>query len=159
MIKSRWNGKNNVLELRKHGRSNFEDQSGVIGMRGNSPNEERVAVQFHVLGASDGCLLAVSKGNLLKGSAAISTYPNSRTAQTAFMTTIQTYQEQDKKAGHSSAIDVSFDRLHDNPAYSSDIGGTATTTTTTTNPNTTNSSIQLRPGPPPVSSSLAGKTN
>lgn len=124
VIKSRWKGKNNVLEWRATGRTVSEDQSGVIGMKGDKSNIERIAIQFHLLAASDGCFLAVSKGNLLPGSTVTSDYTKSGDAQSSFMSTIQSYQAEDKKNDFSiTTINVNFERLHDNPNYKKDIGG------------------------------------
>ena len=86
-------------------------------MKGDKSNVDREAIQFHLLVASDGCLLSVGKGNLLKGSSASSNFKTSEEAQAAFMSTIQNYQKEDKMYSCSSDIKVSFDRLHDNAYY------------------------------------------
>ena len=117
VTKPRWN--TSVLELRNP--SNVNDQHGVIGMKGDVSYVERVAIQFHPLGASDGCLLAVGNSNLLSGSTATSSYSSSGKAHTAFMNAIRDFQDEDKKNGFSKSIYVEFDRLHDNPSFKSDL--------------------------------------
>lgn len=57
-IKSRWKGKNNVLELRDE--NDLKNQT-VHGMKADEA-ADRTAIQFHVKGASDGCLLDVGSG-------------------------------------------------------------------------------------------------
>ena len=103
-------------------------------MKGDVPNIERVAIQFHVLGASDGCLLAVGKSNILNGSSATSNYANSKSAQAGFMSTILSYKREDKKNGYSNSINVSFDRLHDNPNYENEVIGNPTSVPTEWHP-------------------------
>ncbi|MDI9320181.1 MAG: hypothetical protein QM530_06845 [Phycisphaerales bacterium] len=148
MVRSRWKGKNNVLEIETKGEK-FPKSQWVSGMKGDAPSTPRQAIQFHILGASDGCLLSVGQDNLLKGSAATSQSKTSGQAQNSFMKTIQGYQAEDKKNGYSNDIDVSFYRLHDNPDYKSDIsGGTAKD-----NSSSSNSSPSK---PPPIDNSLQG---
>ncbi|GAA4450439.1 hypothetical protein [Rurimicrobium arvi] len=128
VVKPRWGI--TVLELRNP--SNVNDQRGVIGMRGEKDKEERVAIQFHPLGASDGCLLAVGNQNLLKGSPARSRHSTSGTAHAAFMNTIKEYQAEDKGNGYSDGIDVNFERLHSNAYYEKEKKGNVYNTPTTT---------------------------
>ncbi|HVW99608.1 MAG TPA: RHS repeat-associated core domain-containing protein, partial [Candidatus Babeliaceae bacterium] len=108
VVKSRWGEKNNVLELRAP--DNINNQT-IKGLR-DGVEAERTAIQMHVKGASDGCLLCtgmdqfvtkykkIDKTNL-KG--------NSRATQKAFMNTIQDFQKQDKDNGKGSNIHVQFD--------------------------------------------------
>jgi YD repeat-containing protein len=112
--KKRWGKPNYVLELRKIGRTNFNDQSGVIGMKADNENVERVAIQFHIKGASDGCLLACGKDNINSPTEAIDskTKGSTKEAQVDFMTTIKLFRDEDVKNGKSNAIQVEFQREH-----------------------------------------------
>lgn len=146
VVRPRW--KTTVLELRNP--TNVKDQKGVIGMRGDKSNEERVAIQFHPLGASDGCLLSVGQNNLLSGSAVNSSGNTSGQEHNAFMNTINDYQRDDQKNGHDAGIEVTFSRLHDNSDYKND------TQNKSSGSGNNSSGSNLPKSPPPLDNSLEG---
>lgn len=154
VVKYRKGFRQNVLELRKPGRQDFNDQKGVMGMIGDKENVERVAIQFHILGASDGCLLAVGQGNLLNGSPAKTNNNSSGDAQAAFIKTVQTYKAEDKLYNCSSDIKVEFDRLHSNAYYEKEKSGSINNTPAVT----PNSFAQDIPGVPQKSSGNTTKS-
>jgi hypothetical protein len=124
VVKSRWSGVNNVLEVRSFNPPADNVQGGVIGMRGDIPDVERVAIQFHVLGASDGCLLAVGANGLMASTGITAKYATSAKAQEAFMSTIMKYRDDDAANKYSKVISITFDRLHNNAYYKQEIRGT-----------------------------------
>jgi RHS repeat-associated protein len=111
-IKSRWGGTDNVLELRD--KDNINDQS-VEGMKGEV-DAVRTAIQFHVKGATDGCLLCVGKAQITKDKGATvdetDLKSNSGDTQRAFMKKIKEFQKEDKDAGKGDAIKIKFDKLN-----------------------------------------------
>jgi RHS repeat-associated protein len=123
-IKSRWSGKDNVLELRPL--DNFDSQT-VKGLKAGV-KKNRKAIQFHVKGASDGCLLAVGSGQFECTNEDIDTSnltSNSSGSQTNFMNAIKKMQKEDK----DEVIIIKFET---GTGTSSGTGtGTGTTTETT----------------------------
>jgi len=128
-IKSRWSGTDNVLELRD--KDDINDQS-VEAMKADV-EAVRTAIQFHLKGATDGCLLCVGKDQFEskeEGQTVVETdlKSNSSGTQTNFMKTIKDFQKADKDAGKTDAIKVKFDKLNTTPT---------TTPPATTEPTTT----------------------
>ena len=111
VVKSRWGGKDNVLELRDP--DNINNQT-VKARKGSNP-QDRTAVQFHVKGATDGCLLAVGKNQINSPTKKIrSSLPGTSTAaQSSFMSDIKQYQENDKKNGYSTNINATFRQIYE----------------------------------------------
>lgn len=112
-VKSRWGGTDNVLELRD--KDDISDQS-VEGMKGDV-EAIRTAVQFHLKGATDGCLLCVGKEQFesKEENATIdetNLENNSGDTQANFMNTIKDFKAEDKKAGKGDKVIVKFDKLN-----------------------------------------------
>lgn len=95
----------------------FANRQTVKGRKGRSA-QDRTAIQFHVLGATDGCLLAVGKDNFVsiyEGSYIDPNLPNSSSgAQNEFMQTIMDYRRQDVNNGYGDEINVAFRQLYIN---------------------------------------------
>ena len=110
VVKSRWGGKDNVLELRDP--NNINNQT-VKAKKGSTP-QNRTAIQFHIKGATDGCLLAVGKDQIDSPTEEIrSSLPgSSKAAQNSFMSDIKRYQKSDSDNGYSANINVVFDQLY-----------------------------------------------
>lgn len=109
VIKSRWGQRNNVLELRDP--NNVNNQT-IKGMR-DDVNADRTAIQFHVKGASDGCLLCTGSdqfGTKDKSVDETNLKGNSKQTQAGFMKTIQNFQKEDKDNGKGTDINVQFDK-------------------------------------------------
>lgn len=114
VIKSRWGGKDNVLELRDFKNKSNQTVRGTRGM-GSKEETDRVAIQFHVKGASDGCLLAVGEDQFVLLSYELfiddklkkaNVGSNSSTAQSNFMNSVMSFQQQDLKKGKSDFIKI-----------------------------------------------------
>ncbi|MFW5872274.1 MAG: RHS repeat domain-containing protein [bacterium] len=119
-IKSRWGGTDNVLELRD--KDDINDQS-VEAMKADA-DAIRTAIQFHVKGASDGCLLCVGADQFEsteEGAAIDKTNlkSNSSGSQSNFMSNIKVFQKEDKKAGKGTDINVLFEKVTDDDSGSS----------------------------------------
>lgn len=110
-IKSRWSGTDNVLELRK-----FDDNTDneVEAMKGGV-NANRTAIQFHVKGATDGCLMAVGSGQFNSTTEGVTVdntnlSTNSTGSQANFMQKVKDFRQADVDAGKSDFIKVSFQK-------------------------------------------------
>lgn len=110
-IKSRWSGTDNVLELRKF--DDVNDQT-VEAMKGGE-DANRTAIQFHLKGATDGCLLSVGSDQfnttaegVTINSADLST--SSSGSQTNFMNKVKDFRTADVDAGKSNFIKVTFQK-------------------------------------------------
>lgn len=112
MVKDRWNKKNNVLELRSL--SDVEDQ-GLDAMRGQD-SAKRYGIQFHVKGATDGCLMSVGTRDFLSIDSSTqirSDLPNtSSAAQESFMDDVVNYRAEDVKNKYDDGIFVSFEKIY-----------------------------------------------
>ena len=110
VVKSRWDENNNVLELRNP--KDINDQTVSAKKGRNEAN--RTAVQFHLKGATDGCLLSVGKSQIENAATEIrSNYPStSKDAQAAFMNDIQSFNNEDKNNKYKTGIHVSFKQLY-----------------------------------------------
>ncbi|GIV28857.1 MAG: hypothetical protein KatS3mg027_2671 [Bacteroidia bacterium] len=112
-IKDRWGQKDYVLELRNL--ENINDQT-IEGMKGRS-KIKRTAIQFHVKGASDGCLLCVGSSqfeSIEEGVTIDETNlkSNSSDTQKNFISIIKDYVEWDKLIGKGEVIIVEFEKLY-----------------------------------------------
>ena len=110
-IKSRWKGVDNVLELRNP--NDINDQT-ISGMKAGV-EAERTAIQIHVKGASDGCLLAVGYDqfeSIEEGVKIDKTNlgSNSKISQANFMNKVKEFLKEDKLNGKGQDIDVSFNK-------------------------------------------------
>ncbi len=110
-IKSRWSGTDNVLELRKF--DDINDQQ-VEAMK-NGENATRTAIQFHVKGATDGCLMAVGSNQFNSTTQGVTIdntnlSGNSSASQTNFMQKIADFRQADVDAGKSNFIKVTFQK-------------------------------------------------
>jgi RHS repeat-associated protein len=109
-IRSRWSGTDNVLELRKS--NNVDDQS-IDAMKAGV-NATRTAIQFHVKGASDGCLMAAGSGDITTKQGVTLNTANigttSSDSQTNFMKTIKDFKTSETYAGKSNYIKVVFQK-------------------------------------------------
>ena len=111
VIKSRWSGTDNVLELRA-----FDDiNSQYIEVQKAGIDETRQAIQFHIKGASDGCLLCVGSGQFESVVEGITIdesdlAANSGDSQTNFMNKIKSFRTEDENAGLSGIIAVQFEK-------------------------------------------------
>ncbi len=110
VIKSRWKGTDNVLEFRDNGNANNQTISGKKA----NVIANRTAIQFHVKGATDGCLMSVGKNQIRNSTKKIrENLPNTSTeAQNSFMKEIKKYIKEDVKNSFSSNIKVSFKQLY-----------------------------------------------
>ena len=113
-IKSRWEGTDNVLELRD--KDDINDQS-VEAMKADV-NSIRTAIQFHLKGASDGCLLCVGSGQFESKEKGITIdktnlKSNSKDSQKNFMSKIKAFQKEDKGAEKGDNIKVIFNKVKD----------------------------------------------
>jgi len=111
-IKSRWGGSDNVLELRDP--NDINDQS-VDAMKVDQ-EVSRTAIQFHVKGASDGCLLCVGKDQFEskeEGATINETdlKSNSGETQKNFMKKIIDFRKEDMVAGKGDKIKVKFEKV------------------------------------------------
>lgn len=111
-IKSRWGGTDNVLELRD--KDDINDQS-VEAMKADV-DAIRTAIQFHIKGASDGCLLCVGSGQFESTEEGITIdktnlESNSSGSQKNFMSKIKAFQKEDKDAKKGDDIKVVFDKV------------------------------------------------
>lgn len=109
VVKSRFpGGVNNVLELRN---INNIGSATIPGYKGDEV-KDRIAIQMHVKGASDGCLLCAGSAQItLDPGKAIVTdnlSPRSSATQRKFMDAIMNFRAADVKEGYSNAIVVIF---------------------------------------------------
>lgn len=116
LIRSRWDGTDNVLEVTSFSRNRDDKYDSYRGLAAFRSCVKRALIQLHVLGASDGCLLAVGKGQLL------CTYENqtidytnlavkSGDTQMNFMNKLKEMRNEDAKCGGSREIIIKFDQL------------------------------------------------
>ena len=112
VIKDRWNGKNNVLELRD--KDDITKQE-VSARKGKTPTK-RTAIQFHVLGATDGCLMSVGLNNIDtddSNSEIRQDLPKtSSAAQRAFMNDILKYIKEDISNNKTGNITIIFQQIY-----------------------------------------------
>lgn len=112
VIKDRWKDKNNVLELRSSKDINIQ----TVNARKGQEDCSRMAIQFHVKGATDGCLMAVGQSQFISiadGVQIREDLPSSSSkAQRAFMDDIISYQAQDIKNNKGNSFYVSFKQLY-----------------------------------------------
>jgi len=112
VIRSRWGGTDNVLELRDI--NNINNQS-VNAMKGDV-EAIRTAIQFHVMGATDGCLLNVGINGLTidEGVTIDKTdlKNSSSDTQNSFMQNIKLFQREDQIEGKGTSIIITFDKLN-----------------------------------------------
>ncbi len=111
VIKSRWSGTDNVLELRALGDINNQ----TVAAQKAGEDADRTAIQFHVKGASDGCLLCVGANQFesLEDGITIDETDlanNSGGSQTNFMNKIKAFRTEDVNAGLSNSIIVEFEK-------------------------------------------------
>jgi RHS repeat-associated protein len=146
-VKSRWKGTDNVLELRAF--DNIDNQT-IHGMKAGI-EADRTAIQLHVLGASDGCLLAVGSGQFeTKDDDLVTTSiaTNSSGSQMNFMNKVKEMLNEDKNWNCSEVIVVEFDKV------------TLTTqTNTTANENTDDVQEQPRQQPNMPNRNRGGNNN
>ena len=110
VVKDRWGGKNNVLELRDI--NNINNQS--LDARKGKNEQIRIAIQCHVKGATDGCMMCVGKNQFLSLDTDIDpNYPATSTkAQEAFMNDIINYRLEDRNNGYNDAIYLHVEQLY-----------------------------------------------
>lgn len=111
VIKSRWGGKDNVLELRD---INDINNQTILGMKGDK-EASRTAIQFHVKGASDGCLLCVGSEQFVSTDEDVkldksNLSPSSKGSQANFMKTIKDFQKEDVENKYDDKIKVKFEK-------------------------------------------------
>lgn len=110
VVKSRWDGENNVLELRD--KNNINSQS--IDARKGRTEQIRKAIQCHIKGATDGCMMSVGKNQFRTLDIDIDpNYPTtSKGVQEAFMNDIMNYRIEDKNNGYNDAIYIQVEQLY-----------------------------------------------
>ena len=112
VIKYRWGKKNNVLELRDSNKLS----SQTIKARTAKEKADRTAIQFHVKGATDGCLLSVGANNFKTQKPGIKIRKDlplsSSGAQVSFMNDIMRFQKEDKGNRKGTDIKVSFKQIY-----------------------------------------------
>ena len=111
VVKSRWSGTNNVLELRPSNWGSLSSgQQTIAGMK-SFMYADRTAIQMHALGASDGCLMCALPSNIVNPFG-VTIDATGNGSQTSFMNTITNFRSQDAENGFSDYIDVSFERVN-----------------------------------------------
>ena len=112
VIKNRWGKKNNVLELRDPNKLS----SQTVKARIAKEKADRTAIQFHVKGATDGCLLSVGANNFKTQKPGIKIRKDlplsSSAAQVSFMNDIMRFQKEDKGNRKGTDIKVSFKQIY-----------------------------------------------
>ncbi|MCQ2181075.1 MAG: RHS repeat-associated core domain-containing protein, partial [Bacteroidales bacterium] len=112
VIRDRWGEENYVLEIR----SAREIKNQTVTARKAQEDCDRTAIQFHVKGATDGCLMCVGKSQFISIADGVnirSDLPStSSRAQSAFMNDIISYQVQDDTNKKGNNIYVSFKQLY-----------------------------------------------
>lgn len=110
-IKSRWGETDNVLELRK-----FDDvnNQSVDAMKGGS-DATRTAIQFHLKGATDGCLMSVGSDQFKTTTEGMqinntNLSTTSSGSQINFMNKVKDFRTADSDAGKSNFIKISFQK-------------------------------------------------
>ena len=112
VIRDRWDQKNNVLEIR----DKITGSQSVNAKRGR--NEEiRTAIQFHVLGATDGCLMSVGKSGFTKIEDSYTIRADlpgsSSQAQKSFMSDLLNYINEDLANKKTGTITIIFQQLYE----------------------------------------------
>jgi RHS repeat-associated protein len=132
-IKERWGVTDYVLEVRALDDINNQTIHGKKG----KVEKDRTAIQFHVKGASDGCLLAVGKDQFqtkVEGTTIVETDLKSASKETqlAFMAKVKEFKQQDVDAGKGDVIVIQFDQLYKDETQTTSTTTSTTTTTTST---------------------------
>jgi hypothetical protein len=114
-IKSRWNKKNNVLEIRELGEEDGNCQD-IVCTR-NRKVTLRTAIQFHLKGASDGCLLACGTDNIEEENGENPDYSDTGSstgaAQMKFMNIVQMFRKLERNRGNSDVIIIKVQKMSD----------------------------------------------
>ncbi|GAL85780.1 RHS repeat-associated core domain-containing protein [Sporocytophaga myxococcoides] len=132
-IRSRWSGTDNVLEITPMSGNREDGYDSYKGLADDRVLQNRKYVQFHLKGASDGCLLCVGSGQFETtetGQTIDNTNlkANSGDTQKEFMKKIKDFRKADNDAGNSDVIIIKVDQLKKS--------ATAATTATEENTNT-----------------------
>ena len=115
-IGSRWNKTDNVLEITPTSGKRADGYDSYRGLADDRELVNRKYIQFHIKGASDGCLLCVGSGQFESTEEGVTIdktnlSSNSGGTQTKFMSKIKALQKEDKDAGKSDVISVKVDQL------------------------------------------------
>ncbi len=115
-IRSRWKLTDNVLEITPFSGNREDGINSYKGLAADRVLQIRKYVQFHLKGASDGCLLAVGSDQFTS-TEADQTIDNtnlkslSKATQEEFMSKIKAFQKEDKDASKSDVIIITVDQL------------------------------------------------
>ncbi len=120
-IRDRWGTEDYVLELRDLNDINNQTVKGKIGKE----LKDRTAIQFHVKGASDGCLLAVGSGQFETTEEGVTIdetnlAANSGDSQKSFMAKIKELRKEDIDNGNSEVIIIEFEQMYKDSDSSND---------------------------------------
>ncbi len=115
-IRSRWSGTENVLEVTP---LSGKRTDGYLSFKGLGSSREKLIrkyVQFHLKGASDGCLLCVGSGQFESKEKGVKLITkdlaaNSGNSMKNFMAKIKLFQAEDLKVNKSDVITVNFEML------------------------------------------------
>lgn len=115
-VRSRFKGVDNVLELTPLSGNREDGYNAYTGLSENRILSIRKFIQFHLKGASDGCLLCVGSDqfNSTENGLKIDKTDisgNSKDSQANFMNKIIEFKADDKLSGNSEAIIIKVDRL------------------------------------------------
>ena len=110
----RWGRSNYVLEVTPMSGDREDGYESYKGLGKDKIKLNRKYIQFHVKGASDGCLLAVGSGQFVSKDGEIDETNlgvASKPTQLNFMKTIMDFQAEDVSNGHTNIIYTDFEQL------------------------------------------------